>query len=106
MTEADDLRLILEEVREWDIAQHAEHGTFALPENLRALIQRGIDAPRADLLPCPFCAGDAEAKSDADGYWVECADCHARTLDEFSAARVAAHCWNMRTTRKLPQDSK
>lgn len=39
--EAKDLRLILEAIKEWDIAAYRESGKFNLPQSLRAMIQRG-----------------------------------------------------------------
>lgn len=37
-----DARLVLEEIREWDIANYQERGHFAIPESLRSMIQRVV----------------------------------------------------------------
>lgn len=60
-----------------------------------------------ELLPCPFCGGEASSQTTQIGHeygcaWVQCHDCLAST-DDFEAERAplaeAESAWNRRTTR-------
>ena len=56
-----------------------------------------------DLLPCPFCGGEAELYEDAGGYSVDCGACGAgvgylgKGLPDAKGAAVAG--WNRRAER-------
>jgi Lar family restriction alleviation protein len=54
----------------------------------------------AELLPCPFCGGEAERETftGANGvsYWVECRDCGVRIDIELTAAEADV-AWNTRS---------
>ena len=58
-----------------------------------------------DLLPCPFCGGEAHYGSTADNYWfVSCADCMASTDQLLIDQRRYTHSeacnlWNRRVRR-------
>lgn len=55
----------------------------------------------AELLPCPFCGGQAVKcfnlqRIEAPMYWVLCRDCHASPGDRPTEAE-AVTAWNTRT---------
>ena len=50
----------------------------------------------AELLPCPFCGGEAEIHPAYYGCYVECIDCDASTrVEGFESDAIEA--WNTRT---------
>lgn len=62
---------------------------------------------RAELLPCPFCGGEAHFDSDDDGWnWIECGDCRVATNHRTSAMDdcrpLLAEAWNRRAGLQSP----
>ena len=56
--------------------------------------------PKAELLNCPFCGGEAKVYSRKidwliDDYKVECSKCHC-TTDIYDTKREAVEAWNKR----------
>lgn len=59
-----------------------------------------------DLLPCPFCGGDAAFDYDDDGWnWIECSQCHTSSKAGVSAMEdckpMLAEAWNLRRDMSL-----
>ncbi len=57
-----------------------------------------------ELLPCPFCGGEAEVKNNhrfrGVFVWVGCEDCHIGTETySMDALGMAAKLWNTRTAK-------
>lgn len=56
-------------------------------------------AAMAELLPCPFCGGEAEIRGD-DVLFVQCAKCGTRYGDRYYATKAEAiAAWNTRAER-------
>lgn len=62
-------------------------------------------AAKVDLLPCPFCGGEAELDNliDANDYFVHCIDCEVQQIANYKP-HVAARRWNERKTADKPPD--
>ena len=55
----------------------------------------------SELLPCPFCGGEAELTGfDAPEYWVWCPSCKAST-DAHTCKGGAIEAWNTRYDQQL-----
>lgn len=54
-----------------------------------------------DLLPCPFCGGEAHISVSSDGYGIECANdrCLDMMLDQLPSEAEAIAAWNTRAER-------
>lgn len=59
----------------------------------------------ADLLPCPFCGGEADFGQQIGGYFVNCVECLASTnviVDHRLTKQEAADKWNTRALSAPP----
>lgn len=54
-----------------------------------------------DLLPCPFCGGEAHISVSSDGYGIECANdrCLDMIFDQLPSEAEAIAAWNTRAER-------
>ena len=54
-----------------------------------------------ELLPCPFCGGEAEMSASSDGYGVECWNrrCIDMQMDGLPTEAEAIDAWNTRAER-------
>lgn len=80
-----------EKIRE--AAKAEPTSSFSSPE----LFQAHLDQLKTNLLPCPFCGGNASEYGTEGTDWVDCDDCNASTYVYAAGSGEAEKAWNQRT---------